>query len=141
MTELYVPGRHYKYYNIVERGIIRGFPWVIITLGSHPCAYVAVDPKHPYYAMDYDDMYSKDIYLECHGGVTYTEFDKYTRTWAAQDLWWIGWDYAHAGDYDAEQDRGTGFVKKEFSHKWTLKEIKKDVLKMIAQLEEVRDDE
>ena len=132
MTDLYVPGRKYRFYNIIAKGEIIGFQWVIITLGSHPCAYVAVDPKHPYYRMDYDTMFEKEIYLECHGGVTYTEHDKDTRSWGTQDLWWIGWDYAHAGDHDANYDQPYE------NHKWTLKEIKKDVLSMIAQLEEVK---
>ena len=130
--EIYVGERRFRYYTIIAKGEIRGFQWVIITLGSHPCAYVAVKPDHPYYGMDYDTMYEKGIYLDCHGGVTYIEHDKNTRSWGTQDLWWIGWDYAHSGDYDATYDQ------KYETHKWTLKEIKKDVLNMIAQLENTK---
>lgn len=75
---------------ILAMGEISGFEYFVISYGTHPCCYIKIPEEHEYYKKDYDDI---DIY--CHGGLTYSkesllDFEK---------GWFIGWDYAHLGDY------------------------------------------
>jgi hypothetical protein len=59
---------------------------------GHLCGYVGVPPEHPAYKRDYYKLAS----LNVHGGVTYAEC---RGGWPMPDLWWIGFDCAHACDY------------------------------------------
>ena len=84
-------------------GIYRGFQYAVYNnRGSHPCGYVNIsgheneligDPEATY---DFEHFY----WLDCHGGVTYAE--SYLGNFAGG--YWIGWDYAHLGDYNRHCD-------------------------------------
>lgn len=99
----------------------------ILITGRHRCGYVGVPKDHPLFGFEYHDhcpaladafekakqgplgkrglisvicsdgeKASMDIVFDVHGGVTYTgESDNYP---VESDLWWIGFDCAHAGD-------------------------------------------
>lgn len=64
------------------------------------CAYVKLPESHPFYGKKYDD-----IPIDVHGGVTFARELKRSQDidYAAQFGFtfgfWIGWDYAHAGDF------------------------------------------
>jgi hypothetical protein len=58
---------------------------------AHLCGYVGVPPEHPAYKRDYDKLE-----LSVHGGVTHAN---YIKSSPMPDLWWIGFDCAHADDY------------------------------------------
>ena len=51
---------------VLDRGIYKGYDYVVLSLGTHPCGYVRVPEDHPYYGEDYNNC---DIY--CHWGLTY----------------------------------------------------------------------
>lgn len=68
-------------------GTHKGLDYYVVSLGTHPCAYV--DYKD--YNVDEDDIY-------CHGGVTYHEGVLYLPEGPLYGNI-IGWDYAHSGDY------------------------------------------
>lgn len=51
--------------------------------GGHLCGYVKIPQSHPYFG-------KKDIYLDCHGGLTFNE---------AHEEHWAGFDCGHSGDY------------------------------------------
>jgi hypothetical protein len=101
---------------------------IYITDMGHRCGYVGVNPGHPLHGAEYskphpallavsddepigkrslitllavsladtDRMQSPDIVFDVHGGLTYSGGDgKYP---VAADLWWFGYDCAHAGD-------------------------------------------
>ena len=69
--------------------------YMVIDRGLCPCAYVGIplDKYHSKYKTKIELCYQ----VNCHGGVTFEEygfnsvFDK--------GFYWIGWDYAHNGDY------------------------------------------
>lgn len=113
---------------IVEEGEIKGYSYNIRSIGPHPCAYVKIPDGHPYFQKDY-----YDFDLECHGGLTYANdtLGAYSSS-THRTGWWIGWDYAHYGDYTLYSD-GSEFP----GRKWTLKEIKAEVEAVIDQLIEV----
>lgn len=72
----------------------------------HWCGYVGVTKDHPCYGMDYSSDYSsseeisiarkKLNNINVHGGLTYST--DYLHFQPEKDLWWFGFDCAHAGD-------------------------------------------
>lgn len=71
-------------------GEYKGFNYYVLSMGTHPCAYIDVTDT---------DLNGKDFYLidlECHGGLTYAEKSLHT---VDKKGWFIGWVYVHLGDY------------------------------------------
>ena len=72
-----------------------GYPCKIMRIPDllHLCGYVGIPKDHPYYGKDDYDL---EGLLDVHGGVSFAaapiEDEKH------KDLWWIGFDCAHAGD-------------------------------------------
>ncbi len=117
---------------ILDKGIRKGFRWCIVSYGTHPCAYVGIPIRHKFYRKDYDK-----ILVDCHCGLTFAKKDLQFNPIALGSIWWIGWDYAHSSDYMGYYELE---ALKQFrdSHKhdkkWTTKEIKRAVFKVIKQL-------
>lgn len=59
---------------------------------SHLCGYVGVPNMHKFYGMDY-----ASVDADVHGGLTYSAKGEYP---VESDLWWLGFDCAHAGDFE-----------------------------------------
>jgi hypothetical protein len=57
---------------------------------GHLCGYVGVPPSHPTYKLNYDKLT-----LSAHGGITHANSIEDS---PMPDLWWIGFDCAHAFD-------------------------------------------
>lgn len=103
----------------------------IMNLGTHPTAYIKVPETHPFYGKDYNEVEIEDI--EVHGGITYCDDHLFISDTEEVNGWFIGWDYAHAGDFfktDYEPLRGFRGDDK----KWTTEEIIAECLIVIAQL-------
>lgn len=85
-------------YILIDMGKYKGYYYFIISLGTHPCAYILLNPSDKYFQVDYSNLTE----IKCHGGVTYSE--NYLGTNEdeivpkSEDVWIIGWDYAHIGD-------------------------------------------
>lgn len=114
-----------KYYNdrnviLLHKDTYRGFNYWIISYGTHPCAYVEIPKNHSYFKKSYMDI--EDI--EVHGGLTFSS-DKLL---LLDNSWFIGWDYAHYGDY-------VGFFGiNDEEKKWTTEEINEECKNVINQL-------
>jgi hypothetical protein len=81
----------------------KGYEYLVLQMPiGHLCGYVKVPKDHPYFGKEYDLMN-----IDCHGGLTYAshhdgkpdiriknDYEKYY-----SKGFWIGFDYAHAGDY------------------------------------------
>ena len=115
---------------VLNRGEYKGYEFLVISLGRHPCGYVCLTEENKYFGKFYDE-----IPIECHGGLTYSEpkisflewSDKYkcmVRT-SIEDKWIIGWDYAHYGDYT---------VFDRYGDKHTTQEITEECKSVINQL-------
>lgn len=79
------------------------------------CGYVAVEPDHPFYGRQYDEVYSVDkegnrTYLDVHGSLTYSDFCMETEDETTgvchvpqpgrpEKVWWFGFDCGHWMDY------------------------------------------
>lgn len=110
---------------ILFEGKYRDYQFYILNLGTHPTAYVEIPKENKLYEKDYDEI---DIVV--HGGLTYSE--DYL-TGIKKNSWFIGWDYAHFGDYIYYQVK----LPVDFSmydKKWTTEEIFEEVKDVINQI-------
>lgn len=87
-----------------------GFPCLIARGPIGPlCGYVGLPPGHPMHGKGYDDVHRSDgQQLEHgHGGLTYAaecqpppgKICHVPREGEPEDVWWVGFDCAHFGDY------------------------------------------
>lgn len=112
---------------ILDEGFYDYFHYAIVSLGSHPCAYVELPKKHKWYGKHYND-----IPISCHGGLTYSSPQGIvfpSDNLNHRDGYWIGWDYAHYDDY-SYYNFGFTLGKK----RWTTEEIFEEVKEVINQL-------
>lgn len=105
----------------VADGFYRGFHFYVLTMGSHPCAYV--DVGHSEFLADE---------INCHGGITYENDILST---VSEKSHFIGWDYAHNNDFLVFNDQ----LAKEYgepyrAHKYTLSGIVKECINVIDQI-------
>ena len=115
---------------ILDEGIYNNYHYVIVSFGSHPCAYVELPKKHKWYGLHEDN-----IPISCHGGLTYSSTQGIIcplNNPNHRDGYWIGWDYAHYGDYVYNNFNDFGFALGE--KYWTTEEIFEDVKEVINQL-------
>ena len=98
----------------------KGYRYIILSLGTHPTAYIEIPKGHKLWGQDYDD-----ININVHGGLTYAD---HNLMGIDSENWYIGWDYAHAGDYYGAY----GFTRND--KKWTTKEIENECELAIAEL-------
>lgn len=84
-----------------------GFPCIIhrVTEGHGGlCGYVAVPPGHPWHGRDLSMEWGDAApSIKVHGGITYSEKCRgeichVPRPGESDDVWWLGFDCAHAGD-------------------------------------------
>lgn len=130
---------------ILEDSTYKGWHYRINSIrGSHPCCYIEIPKNHPWYAKDYNEIQGDFTYDEetdglieilpidpvivyPHGLFTYSDnFD-------VRGEWWVGWDYAHAGDFMYSYFHTTPY---EYEHAYTIDELRKDVYEVIDQLDD-----
>ena len=116
---------------LLYKGNYKGYDYYILNLGTHPTAYIEIPKGHKFYKKHYDR-----IDLNVHGGLTYSDSELMG---IKSNSWFIGWDYAHAGDY-------MGFYTDEMfldcpsllsEKQWTTEEIIKDCENAIDQITEM----
>lgn len=106
----------------------KGYKFYILSLGTHPTAYVKIPKKNKLYGID--DSEIDDINV--HGGFTFSSkhlhLSKHSMSIKG---WFLGWDYAHCYDYSGfEKILPTTLGGK----KWTTKEIILECKKVIDQI-------
>jgi hypothetical protein len=125
---------------VIKKGKYLDFYWTIISYGTHPCAYVAIPKGHRFFAKDYSD-YDK-MNVDCHGGLTFGCAVHGMDMFDNKDYCWIGWDYAHAGDYNEDSDEvkqshesDKHYIDNKNKEKmWTAEEIENEIKKVIDKL-------
>lgn len=101
---------------------------------GHWCGYVGLEPDHPWHGKDYDD-----VPASVHGGVNYgescmvdvPEFLSVCHTpepGKPDDIWWIGFDFAHAGDWSP----GSPFKSRKLRY-WDSASVMAECRKLAAQ--------
>ena len=113
----------------ISSGLIGDFPysiWEDNTMG-HLCGYLGIPPAHPWYGRDYNS-----IDADIHGGLTYSSYRFHE--FSELDIWWVGFDCAHAGDW-------TNFYAtypESGLHKWTPDEVLDELGKLAEQAYEAQ---
>ncbi len=112
-------------FEILMNGNYCGVPFWVISYGTHPCVYVDVTAFGK--SLDVNE-------IDCHGGITYDEhdlrgvYDESMTDFIDGSRRFIGWDYAHGGDYYG------GDSISEHGHKYTTDEMVDDAVEVIDQL-------
>lgn len=116
---------------LLYNDIYKGYHYYILSLGTHPTAYIEIPKRSILFGKDYDDIYKMGINLDVHGGLTFSD----DTLWIGEgtimrESWFIGWDYAHSYDYYGGYDDSLNKDSKQ----WTTKEIIEECKKAIEQL-------
>lgn len=120
---------------VLYHGVIDGFECAIVNIrGSHPCAYINVPKsvldKYEKPQLDYDMWYA-----DCHCGFTYASPEAPSNV-SDEDGFWLGWDYAHCGDYTCCVVNGeVVFPPRPYEKLWTTAEVLENVVDTIHSLE------
>ena len=97
--------------------------------GSHPCAYIQF--KGIEELRDYEDLilYDEETgeYEGVHGGFTFLG----TLSHHGLNGIWIGWDYAHCGDWTQSMNPSLDLLHHHAEKKWTTQEILDEALKAL----------
>lgn len=109
-------------FRILAHGVYKVAEYWIMSFGGHPCAYID--------ATDFPE----DAFDRCpaHGGITYDEdhlynvWDEAFEGFEKGKKRFVGWDYAHPGDYIMFPTS-----RAQDGHKWTTREIMEDVESVI----------
>ena len=106
---------------VLAEGDLKEHHYVILSLGTHPTAYV--ECKKP--------LTQKQEYaLRAHGGITYGGPVYWNRE---DNRYYIGWDYAHWGDYIGWNTKWPQ-LSNAHDKKWTTEEIYANVEEVVADL-------
>ena len=111
---------------ILYEGKYRDYQFYILNLGTHPTAYIEIPRNSSLFGKEYDS-----INIEVHGGLTYSD-DNLGDIKA--DSWFIGWDYAHYGDYMGYESKLPLNYRFDDNKKWTTEEIFEEVKEAIDQI-------
>lgn len=118
---------------LLDKGTCFGYEYYILNLGTHPTAYVKIPEPHPLYEKKYHDIYS---YFDVNGGLTYS--DNYLRISDTEEIegWFIGWDYAHYGDYFGGEKMFPKYHRIG-GKRWTTEEIIEEAVGVCRKLYEM----
>lgn len=106
---------------VLARGVCEGLQFKVISLGSHPCAYIGVPLTDFLAGSSYND-----IPIDVHGGFTFAREGDSSGNYLDSGYFWFGWDYGHAGDY-APSYGFTKFGESPEDKKWSTDEILDEV--------------
>lgn len=111
----------------------KGYEYVIMSLGTHPTAYVGIPGAEANAIFQEEDLEESD-HINVHGGITYENsfIRDENKNEYSNGKWWIGWDYAHLYDYMPDNDYG------QYRKKWTTEEILEEVKSVVDQIIEKR---
>lgn len=115
-----------QFREILFDGEYKGHKFVILTLGTHPTAYVECKLDN---CNSYGDERLDEVSV--HGGFTFLD----SPTWDRSDgTPYLGWDYAHYGDYMGYAASFPFDLQESYQRRWTTAEIYEEVKSVIDQL-------
>lgn len=110
---------------IIATGRHNGYDFVILWYIHHPNAYIRIPEGHPYYGKDYTEIDDKGI---VHWGFTFSDKNLSER-YNLPEGWYLGWDYAHSGDFWRIPD---GYTID--GQRWTTSEITAECKQIIDEI-------
>jgi len=118
---------------LLDTGDIDRFTYYVLSLGTHPCAYVKIPKNHPLFGVKYDSKIAQTV--DCHCGLTYAGSTLIISQFETLSGWFIGWDYAHCFDFMGYSlDPRFSDLHNNDDKKWTTEEIVAECKKVIEQL-------
>lgn len=124
---------------VLDSGEYNGYNYYVLNLGTHPCGYVEIPSGTKYFNVDYDY-----IPVECHGGLTYGRGYLHTVAEIDDNRYFIGWDYAHYGDYagyDSKYGIDSEFKGAVYYTEEIVRECKNVINQLIKLEQEAKDNE
>lgn len=122
--------RNPYYREVLAEGKYKGHCFYVLSLGTHPCAYIRYD---------YDRIQNIQSKIDCHGGITYQEKTLLLPHSTSAGKF-IGWDYNHCWDYNGYMIDDLG-PWKENRLKHTTEEMISDCIDVIEQILKLEENE
>lgn len=110
-------------YELLHSEKYKEFNIYIWDLGTHPTAYLEIPKEHSFYERRYSNIENNNV----HGGLTYSERELGEKS----NSWFIGWDYAHYGDYT-----GYSFQSSIYEKMYRTEEILEEAKKYADEISE-----
>ena len=96
---------NFKNAEVLAHDSYKGYEYVVVSYGVHPCAYIAIQEGQPYF----DVTCYEDVGINCHGGCTWVEWGLHNIIDKNYKV--IGWDYGHYNDFSGTYvSRGTLYI-------------------------------
>ena len=108
----------------------KNYNYYVLNLGTHPTAYIEIPKEDKLYGKSYDEIYRIGCDIDVNGGLTYSDNELMG---ISSDNWFIGWDYAHCGDYYGYEETIPESIR-TYGKKWTTKEIIEECKNAIDQI-------
>ena len=112
------------------KGKYKNYNYYVLNLGTHPTAYIEIPKENKLYRKSYDEIYKIGCDIDVHGGLTYSDNELMG---VKSENWFIGWDYAHCGDYCGYEESMPESIR-TYGKKWTTEEIIEECKNAIDQI-------
>ncbi len=107
----------------LDKGTYNGIDYIVVSYGTHPCAYIRIPETSKFYNVDCSDA-PDEISDVVNGGLTWA--GPLPPKLNAKKGFYLGWDYAHIDDFS-----GINFMfppnLRTGGKKWTTEEILSEV--------------
>ena len=100
--------------------------------------YVGVPPEHKLHGKDYNDLYSQDINIDVHGGLTYSSSDFSPLAAILPDHHWFGFDTMHYNDISPIDIQIDGLRMQDLGTYRNMVYVTQQVTELARQLHELR---
>ena len=108
-------------------GVYRKHRFVVVSYNGHPNAYV--EAANPYrFDINYSDNNDEGIYINCHGGISFSGTRQYRHGGKTTTFKGIGWDYSHWGDFCPYSNWSSGTTR------YKINEICSECVDVINQI-------
>ena len=108
----------------------KNYNYYVLNLGTHPTAYIEILKENKLYRKSYNEIYEIGCDIDIHGGLTYSDNELMG---VKSENWFIGWDYAHCGDYCGYEECMPKSIR-TYGKKWTTEEIIEECKNAIDQI-------
>jgi hypothetical protein len=112
----------------------KGYDYIVmLQQGGYLTAYVRIPEDHKFYGKNYNELMDE---IDCHGGLTFSTDVKTDNDKRFPKGYWIGWDYAHLGDFHPVLGHFTKTIKDRWDEEkhWQPFEVEGDCKEVIRQL-------
>lgn len=109
---------------VLSTGYCLGLLYYILNLGTYPTAYIKIP----------DNVEIDEDSIEVHGGITYSDNELWISDKQKIDGKFIGWDYAHYGDYIGYEEKMPNQFRNN-GKKWTTYEIYEEIREVCYQIQ------